>query len=92
MPLLTCLSTLIHTYTVIIKAACIYQSYSSCQTSRECICCAPDVTIVFFQWAIYYIWSNLIFQCLFICLFFLLYLIILVLSFPPYRVLGVLYY
>ncbi len=87
MPLLTCLSTLIHTYTII-KAACIYQSYSSCQTSRECVYCAPDVTIVFCQWAIYYvlyiyIWSNLIFHFLVICLLsFLLYWITLSLSFP----------
>jgi hypothetical protein len=70
MPLLTCLSTLIHIYTVIIKAACVYQSYSSCQTSRECICCAPDVSILFCQWTIHDRWSNLIFQCLFIFLFF----------------------
>jgi len=41
MPLLTCPSILMHTsiyaYTVIIKAACIYPSYSSCQTSRKYI-------------------------------------------------------
>jgi hypothetical protein len=72
MPLLTCLSTLIHTQLLLRRPAYnIYQSYSSCQTSRECIYCAPDVTIVFYQWAIYYIYDQILYSnvCSFVFFF-----------------------